>query len=590
MYGKTMPIFPTYRRTLPRCLSILKPGHYMLLTYWVYFNPTALKCYFYQTLPELYNLEKPINFFRKWGTPAFRNLFIMIPIICLLLTAFLGVTVTALSAWKLNVPVDWAQWVDGGILGVALGITIGMAFGMVGRVMGGIALSSIVGIMCGVTTGILGGVSLSVATGVSFTNIIDGAIVIGTIFGILGGLAFTIEIEIGIALSLAFAVMAAVSFGVEFIVFQVSGIRFGALQARGMLSGAFVLGAFRIIFYPIQWVLALCSVFYKRIHPIFWDELTIIPLPFTRWQLTRTLRHDEQQGLQLLTEVGRNLFRRATLQTVLYRYLHKHDNPLRFLYSLLANPTMEEYLCIPIKAQHWEQHINVRRVFLGELALRPVETTQYPRFHRSSWWLNLRKRRQTPLTKFAGMLYDLSDEAKIERGGVDLTAYEEIYTNLSEYPDGEEIIYSYNAMATFGSYKHLFDLPEASVISSDLALRNFFQNAIRPAVLIALTRLGKVGIHIASFRKASTQQTQLADLAGATRDLNELNKHVAREVMTPEKFLLQRIIHQWQKLILEAIGTLGKSENIPDSQLEFTFGTHDDSATTNLLPSSPEEG
>jgi hypothetical protein len=185
------------------------------------------------------------------------------------------------------------------------------------------------------------------------------------------------------------------------------------------------------------------------------------------------------------------------------------------------------------------------------------------------------------------MLYDLSDEANIERNGIDLTAYEEIYTNLAEYSDGEEIAYSYKAIAAFLLYKDLSDLPGASIISSDLTSRDFLQDAIRPTVLITLTRLGKIGVHIARYHDASAQQPQLAALVRSTGDLNQLNEYVAREVMAPEKFLLQCIIRQWQKLILEAIGTPGKPQNISDSQLEFVFDTHDETTTTTLLPPSP---
>jgi len=40
-----MPTFPTYHGELPRCLNPLNLRHYFLLAYWVYFRPTALKCY-----------------------------------------------------------------------------------------------------------------------------------------------------------------------------------------------------------------------------------------------------------------------------------------------------------------------------------------------------------------------------------------------------------------------------------------------------------------------------------------------------------------------------------------------------------------
>lgn len=560
-----MLTFPTYRNELPKCLRVFKPSHYALLAYWIYFRPTVLKCYFYQALPELYSTENPAKFFRKWKTPAFHNLYVMLPIVCISLSVLLSFPVTLLTALRLEVPVDWTQWLDGGMLGIVLGVTIGMAFGMVGRVLGGVALSSIFGIVYGVTIGVLGGVSLSVATGVSFPNLMLGATTIGAIFGVLGGTALTTDIEIGIALSLAFGVIAALSFGAEFIIFKTFGVRFGALLVRGMMSAAFVLGAFRILFYPLQILLALGSLFYKPIHPIEWDELTILPFPFTRWRLIYKLRQDEQQGLHFLKDLGRNLFRRAALKAVLYRHFHKHPDPLRFLYNVLANPAMEEYLLVPVMPQHWEQHVSVRNVFLGELALRPVEATKYPHFRRSARWLNFRKRRQTTLTRFAGMLYDLLDERTIEKEGVDLISYHEIYSSLSAFPNGREIALSYEAMATFLLYTSLNDLPEAAKISSHVALNIFFHDALRSAVLIAITRLGEIGKEIAAYCDAANRQTQLSILAHATGVLNDLNEYVVKEVIAPEQYLLCRVIHQWQQIIIAAIGDLGKLEPITET-------------------------
>ncbi|MBD3308594.1 hypothetical protein GF339_19410, partial [candidate division KSB3 bacterium] len=450
-----MLLFPTYRHKLPHALHPLKPSHYLLLIYWVYFRPSGLKSYFYQALPELYATNKPLSFFRKWREPAFHNLFLMLPLVCLVVTVLGGFSITVLSAWRLDVPINWQAWRTGGMLGVALGVTIGMAFGTVGRIIGGLALSSVVGIVYGITVGIVGGISLSVALGVEFTSLMDGALIVGAVFGLLGGTAFTIDIEIGIALSLAFAVMAGLSFGAEFLLFQVFGMRFGALQVRGVMSGAFVLGALRMLFYPLQWILAFGSLFRHALHPIHWDELIILPLPLAQYVLTRHLREDESEGLLVLKDVARNLFRRNTLQGVLYRHLHKHQAPLRFLYTLLANPAMEEYLLVPLTDQAWDQYRSVRAVFLGELALRPVEATQHPRFRRSARWLNLHRRRPTPLTRFAGMLYDLLETPKRENEEIDLAAYREMYTGVADYPDGKEIALSYETMTTFLSYQTL---------------------------------------------------------------------------------------------------------------------------------------
>ncbi len=567
--------FPTYRSELPTCLRLLKPSHYALFAYWIYFRPTVLKCYLYQAMPELYSIEQPMTFFRKWGNPAFRNLFFMIPVVCLVLSVLLSLPVTLWSASRLNVPVNWQQWLDSGMLGIALGITLGMAFGMVGRVLGGVALSSVFGVVYGVTVGVLGGVSFSVAFGIPFPSLVEGAVTVGTVFGVLAGTALTTDIEIGIALSFAFGVVAAISFGAEFLLFQLFGVRFGALYVRGMLSGAFVFGAFRLLFYPVQMLCAVCSLFYHPLHPIEWDELTILPLPLTRWVLVRKLRQDERQGLQFLKDLGRNLFRRASLKAVLFRHFHKHPDPLRFLYDVLADPAMEEYLLIPVTPQHWEQHVSVRRVFLGELALRPVEATKYPRFRRSTRWLNLRTRKQTVLTSFAGMLYDLLDQEAVEKHGVDVLAYHDVYSRLWEYPHGEEVRHSYRAMATFLSYSTLRDVLDAAKVSREFLQGVSVEKALRPAVLHAIEELGGIGKELTLCLETVNRQSQVSILAQATGVLNDLSDYIAIEVIAPESAILRWIITQWRQLIISAIGDVGKvgrSEMlVNDAQLVFDF-------------------
>jgi hypothetical protein len=565
-----MPKFPTYRDNLPKCLRIFNPYHYIWLAYWIYFRPTALKCYFYQALPELYTDEARAGFFRRWGTPAYRNLYIMVPVVSLLLALLLSFPVALFSGWILDVPVDWGELRDNVMVGVALGVMFGMAFGMVGRVIGGSAIGSVLGVAFGVTIGILGGMTLGVALGVSFTNIMDGAVTVIAIFGLVGGMAVTVDVEVGIAVCLTFGMMGIVSFGAEFLVFKIFGVRFGALLARWVMSCAFIVGAFRGILYPFQCGLALFSICPKVRHPLEWDELTILPLPWTRRMLAQRLRKNESQGLNFLANVWRNLFCRPSLQTVFYRYFHKHATPLRFLYKLLTNPELDEYMLVPVTTQHWTYNVSVRRVFLGELALQHIEATQNPRFRRSSWWLNLHiyKRPHTPLTRFAGMLYDLLDEQAIEADEINLSSYSETYNSLATYPDGKEIALSFEAMAAFLSYRELSALPEAEKITSNLTQSIFFRDSIRRTVLIALTRLGRVGADIAVYRDAVDNPKQLAALARATGELNDLNEYVCQEVMVPEQFLLRKIIHQWQQLIIEAIGDLGKSGGISQSQTE----------------------
>ena len=564
----TFPVCPDH---LPPCLNPLRPSHYALLAYWVYFRPTALKCYLHQSIPGLFDQKQPLGFFRKWGTPAFRNLFLMMPVICLIISTILGGLMTLAVAWMLHLPVSLSRWPDGELLGMALGMTFGMASGMVGRVMGGVALSTLVGVTYGVTVGVVGGVAFTVAFGVVFADVMDGILTIGAIVAMLGGMAFTIDLEIGIALSMAFSVIAMLSFGAETMVQMLAGVRLGALLVRGMMSIAFVFGAFRVFLYPFEFLIALMSVVNHAIHPICWDELTILPLPLTRKVLLRKLRENEQEGLRMLKATARNFFRRAALKAVLYRHLHRHSQPLRFLYELLQDPAMNEYLLVPVTHQDGEEFLSARQVFLGELSLRQVDATKHPRFSRSVWWLNLRKRQSTPLTEFAGMLYDLSEAQHIGQEAIDLTTYASIYSNIKSLPDGKEIAGSYGAIAKFLTYRQLSDLFAAEQIGRDLAGSVFFVDAIRPTVLQALLRLGNVGGTLRRVpENEGNAQEQLTILAGAINRLNEIAELITTGLIPLEFSLLQQIVTQWQHAILEEIGRLGKTDKATLGLMEET--------------------
>ena len=72
-----MPTFPVYPGELPKCLNPLNLRHYFLLAYWVYFRPTALKCYLYQADAKLYRTGSGLGIFRTLANPAYRNLYLV---------------------------------------------------------------------------------------------------------------------------------------------------------------------------------------------------------------------------------------------------------------------------------------------------------------------------------------------------------------------------------------------------------------------------------------------------------------------------------------------------------------------------------
>ena len=557
-----MPQFPQSECAVPDSLNLFKPGHYALLAYWIYFRPIALKCYVYQTLPELYDPDRSPIFLKRWANPAYWNLFFMAPVVSFILSVCLGLPMSLLGAWIVDAPIHPDRWFDGLMFGVAVGVTFGVAFGIVGRVLGGPALGTLLGAMFSITIGALGGTTMSAALGVTFNNLTDAAVVVSAIFGIMGGMAVPLDIEIGVTVSLTFFIVGAMSFGAEFVMFKIFGIRFGALLARGMMSGAFVAGAFRILFYPFEVGLAIFSFLPAIHHPREWDHLVVLPLPWTRWMLLKQLRHDEKRGLYFLVSAWQNLFCRPAIQVVLYHYLQRHANPVRLFYHLLTDAEWNTYMLVPVTPQQWKHNVSTRRVLLGEFALRHVEAIHNPRFRRSSWWLNLHlyPRLETPITKFAGMLYDLLEPETVHAEMFDLSYYADAYTSLSSYPGGLEISYSFDALAKFLAYAHLADLAGAEAVATDIESNLPIYGAIRERVLTAILRLGQIGGDIALYRQAAASSEALAALARATGDLNELNVEVIEKTPVPERYILECIVQRWQGLIMSEIGFLGKAE------------------------------
>jgi hypothetical protein len=207
-----MPTFPTYRGEMPAVLSPLNPRHYWLLAYWIYFRPTALKCYLYTANFELYQLLSGVNdstlWKRLWNiirTPAYRNLKLMTPAL-IVLPNLLVILLISLTA---SIPVAWFPW--------AIGVAIGYSYSffmditdLTGNIYLGFLLSVLFGVFGGVVLengfAVFGNpaviVIVSLLSGYSF-NLISGAfgeqstelLPFGVIFGLGWGLVASAESE-----------------------------------------------------------------------------------------------------------------------------------------------------------------------------------------------------------------------------------------------------------------------------------------------------------------------------------------------------------------------------------------------------------
>jgi WD40 repeat protein len=322
----------------------------------------------------------------------------------------------------------------------------------------------------------------------------------------------------------------------------------------GFFSGIVsILSASRLVFYPVYLPLALASRFGRGRHPVEWDELIVLPLPGTKRILTQRLQQNERQGLNLTAEVAGNPFQRAFAQQALHTYLHQQVAPLRFLYNLLSD--RQTFIYSPLRKQDWQRFPTTGQVLLGELGGQWVDCSSGWFNQQAERWVwrltqNLRHRQPTPLTRFAALLYQLLVEAE----DFNLSAYKQIYSAIAQYNDGAEIAQSFAVLEEFLAYQQLSDLPQAVDEISQLTPAN---SAIRPAVLTALTRLGRVGAEIATYEAATSRVNKLAALARASKNLDDIDKYIIAEIVSPEKCLLRRIVRQWQPLVTEASGKFG---------------------------------
>ena len=401
------------------------------------------------------------------------------------------------------------------------------------------------------------------------------SIIVTVIFGILLGLivgvtfGLTSRTALGVFASIVFILVIGVAVGIVVASVVTPSISFKGRLLPGIRAGQAVsitfnllvaLGALRIIFYPVQLLLALYSRIRGKWHPVVWDDLLVLPVPRTKALLQAHLRTSEVEGLYIVGDVARNPFQRACAQRALHTYLHFVGAPLHFLYHLLTFEDVNTYVVAPLSKLDWQLLPTTRQVLLGELTNQLVDSSSdgfNQLAERVVWgltWLG-RDRKQTPLTRFAGMLYELSYTKTVEAEDFNLSSYEKTYASLTQYPGGIEIADSFEAIATLLTYDNLSDLIAASDVVSGLSVD---ESSIRPTVLSALRRFGEIGAKVKIYQAAATTVEQLAALAQIASALDVLDEYVVEQVAAPEQAIVRRIIRQWRQLVSQATGEIAK--------------------------------
>ena len=568
---KARPTFPTYHGPpLPQTLNPLNPRHYLLLLKWIWFQPSRLKHYLHQADPDLYSALGPGEPRKGFRLPAYRHLYLIATILVLFLSGGLAWIVSAI----LGTPLDWRGVAFGAVGSLILGAT----FVIIGGMAFGVASGPVFGVPFGVIFGVSFGGVFAVASGVAFflTGSAGFGVVGGVAFGIALGVALAMAVGVtfgmaaGVALSSLLVVGLALAFVVAFVVSGGEVVIVAFVVAVAMIA---VAGGSRLLLYPIEWLLAQAQRRSPRDpfralarHPALWNELSVWPLPGAAELLQSCLEQDLSRGLRLALRMAQSPFQRCATQHALSDFLTGQPDALATVYYLAHVPMLEEYLVPPSRRHQFRSYRPARLVLMGELGQRYVaasseatENTEYLIWRFTRRW---RQMKPTPLSRFCFLLYELfRKEADLETTDpqeVKLREqFEPIYEGVRHMEHGVEVAGSFATIAAFLDIRAVDTLGTARQY---LAWTDeLLDPHLRPETVEALKALGDVGQEVFAFLRATNTGQKSAALNRAAGELNELAGYVRKEVLAPERVLLDRVIELWKSIIAAEQGRLGEA-------------------------------
>jgi AAA ATPase domain len=534
-----MPTFPTYDGELPSCLNPWNPRHYLLTLYWVYFRPTALKCYLYQADPELYREHSLVKSLTKvTRNPAYKNLWITSLFTTILVSASV-MLIGDITTKKIS-PHDFsAYWFHGissySFIFIRKLLVIATVSFLVSLVVSTIR-SFISGIAAGINFGVTGFVLIGIGLSCVFSsiNVVVGTVSIAATFGVISGPVN------GVILSILFGIIYAFTNDV------VGGLMGGILFiVMGALRGPFYLG--QLLTLPIFRL-------YGGQHPIVWDELGVLPLPGSEQYLSKTIKSCTEVEFDRAIQAFGNPFKLSIAQRVCCNYLHNVLDPVSLLFQWSLSNKLSQYAAAPSSWFEWYDRPSIRHVVFAELnhqfiSLRPIDFNDRPD---EKFVYNLtkpfRNNAVTPLTDFAGIFYRLFTHDEETDTLYDLLADRPIYTALTHYPYGTEIAESFETIGQSLTY----DTLEAIATAEPPAPRT--DNELRPTILQTLHDFHLVRQEIHTAIIATSNTNRLRSIALANDRLDQLQTYITEEVLTgyPEHKLLLRITRQWQDIIIQA--------------------------------------
>jgi len=310
-------------------LSLRNPLDYIILFYWAFFFPQALRWYVETFRKVEYKRED-----RHWrgflqvlrDDKLQRNLLIQGGFIILIVT--LGIS---LFLQVCGVPINW--------LGVACGIAIGLGWCTLFSMVGGIEFGTAFGLASGIEGGVALGVGLGILVGITsssnLTTVFDvililmmGGLILGFVLGLSGGMSIcatncvtsgvAINLSRGMALSISGSVVGGLAFGITigillYPLYLVRGLGIGVMPAVfGLIDGvmfglAFSFGSWISILGLPDFCIAWLPTFLRNKRAqapyLLLNRTTSLPLPGLQDWLQASLQNDPAIALQNMNQL-----------------------------------------------------------------------------------------------------------------------------------------------------------------------------------------------------------------------------------------------------------------------------------------------
>jgi hypothetical protein len=574
-----MPTFPSYPGKLPKYLNPFNWRHYFLVVYWILLRHTALKCYLYQADPDLYRDGSRKGKLTALALPAYSNLIIIVFTSTVLISGAILASIMLFQSKPLAHTLGWGELTMRGIFGLALGFGLGLGFLLFSETAAlGLVFTVPLGLFYGTYFSVFFGSGRSLDYGTNLGVVGESATGVVLGMGVYVGLGVCLSAVSGLVLAVLLGLAYAAGSGVA------TGVAHGAAEglAVGLAVGG---GILRVPFYILQGG-GLLKAPWRGLHPIWWDELAVLPFLQSEVATAQAWRSGEEDGLRRLSQLTANPFQRWVVQRALIRRLHDSAAPIHFLYSLFHIKELDAYAVAPLAVNDWQRIPSVLQIYLNELAgIEDVADTFVDKWVRSLTQ-PMRIKHLSPLVYLAQilMLYHLTQSIvsreyvahsiisennlklndllnRIElrkqdiKQAIEPDPFLPLFQSLLAYPGGEELQHSFGCMASCLRATALAELANGEAWFQGLPAA---EAAIRPPVIESLGRFARIRQDIAVSEVASSRVNQLAALGRAIEGLEDLRVFITREVWSPEQVLLQTILQRWRSLVSGASGRLGQ--------------------------------